>query len=83
MLFRLYELSLGYFAIVRADENTSIFPFMIHGFIEVIQNSDNAYYVLLPKGDGSEDLKRSGEIEILKKLAISFTEEAVADEFGD
>ncbi len=81
-LFKLFELSIGNYAVVEADENTSSFPFKVHGFINVIQVKDNSYYVFLRK-DGSNDLMRSGEVNALKELAVKLTEEAVADEFGD
>ena len=70
MLFTLYELSIGSFAVVEARENTSNFPFKIHGFISVIQNKNHAYYVFMPKGNGSEDLSEgtdkinNGSIEL-------------------
>ncbi len=81
-LFKLFELSIGSYAVVEADENTSSFPFKIHGFITVIQLKDNSYYVFLRK-DGSNELMVSGEVDALKELAVQLTEEAVADEFGD
>ena len=81
-MFKLVELSIGWFAIVKANDETSDMPINAHGFIQVCDNFDEEYFALLPKGT-SKELLESGEIEALKKEAIELTEEAVADEFGD
>ena len=82
MLFKLHELSLGNFAVCEANENTSQYPIKIHGFITVIQTQPNSSYYVYINKDCSNELKLSGEIEALKKTAVSITEEAVADELG-
>ena len=78
-LFKLAEISIGYFAIVEADEDTEKFPYKVHGFLTVLETNKHSYYVLLRKGC-SDELKQSGEIESLKESAIELTEEAIADE---
>ena len=77
-MFRLIELSIGSFAIVKEDECGGM-PMKMHGFIRVFENKGK--YVAHTPCDISEMLKESGEIEVLKAEAIEATEEAVADEF--
>ena len=80
-MFRLIEVSIGSFAIVKEDESI-VMPIEVHGFIHVIEypkGKIKAY--ALP--NISNFLKESGEIEELKEEALETTMESVAEEFGD
>lgn len=80
-MFRLIELSVGNFAIVKEDESRAM-PINVHGFIHVIEYpKDTIKAYALP--NISTILKESGEIEVLKAEALETTEESVAYEFGD
>lgn len=83
-MFKLVELSIGYFAIVKSYVETDTMPINIQGFIQVIENKVNGmqYEAVSLKGL-SKELIDSGEIEALKNEAIEQTKEAIADEFPD
>lgn len=67
--FRLVEQALNWYAIIKFAEDTEELP--IHGFIHVIY--DNGYVALVDEDIISEELSQSGELEELKKEAISLT----------
>ena len=80
-MFRLIELSIGNFAIVKKEESEAM-PINVHGFIHVLEYPRGKYKAYsLP--NISKLLKESGEMEALKAEALETTEEAVAEEFGD
>lgn len=79
--FKLVELSIGYFAIVKANVETSVMPINVHGVIKVTDKITKYNSILLR--EVSKELLESGEIESLKREAIEETEEAVADEFPE
>ena len=82
-MFKLIDLSIGSFAIVKEGESrTNTFPMNVHGFIKVMNIQKNLVAILLP-GEVSDELKQSGEVEALKKKALEEAEEAVADEFHE
>ena len=80
-MFKLVELSLGYFAIVEANTEISVMPIKVHALLTVIYINNQYNAVLV--SDISKELLKSEEIEFLKREAIEQTEEAVADEFTD
>lgn len=67
--FRLVEQCLNWYVIVKFAEDTKELP--IHGFIHVIY--DKGYVALVDEDRISEELSQSGELEELKKEAISLT----------
>ena len=81
--FKLVELSIGIFAIARADEEEYKMPISIHGFIRVERDTSHKYFAFLVKGLASGELAESKEIDSLLKEALDLTEEAVDDEFSD
>lgn len=83
MLFKLIELQLGYFAIVKAEESYDM-PITVHGHLITYDCSDvEGGTAILANGEMSKELKESNELEMLIKEAIELTVEAVADNFGD
>ena len=82
-MFKLVDLAIGLFAIVKASEEDSKMPMTAHGFIKVSDRIAKEYVAILLNGKMSKELEASNEAESLKEKAIELTEEAVADEFGD
>ena len=80
-MFKLAELSLGYFAIIEENDELSVMPVKVHGMM-CVTNINKKYNTDLLIGV-SKELLESGEIESLKREAIEQTEEAVEDEFTD
>ena len=72
MRFKLFEISLGNFVIVKNDVDTSTFPFPIHGTITIIHSKKNHYYIM--DRFSSKELKDSNEIDTLKQTALTITE---------
>lgn len=81
-MFKLVELYLGNFAVVKENVNMSDMPVVIHGLIRVDENSNNEFFTNFPNGV-SKELLESNELDNLRREAIELTEEAIADEFGD
>jgi len=82
-MFELVELTIGSFIIVKSKEfETQKFPINVHAVLNVIEQKEN-YMALLVKGNISNELANSNELEDLKKKAIELTEEALAEEFSD
>lgn len=86
-MFKLFELSVSLFAVVKADEDTSRLPITAHGFIQVSDLSAILPDFKWPAASlidlkMSEELKESGELESLKEQALELSKEAVADEFS-
>ena len=83
-MFKLVQLSIAYFAIVKTNVETDTMPINVHGFIKVFESTCGGfeYETILLKGL-SKELIDSGEIEALKNEAIEQTKEAIADEFPD
>lgn len=81
-MFKLVELSIGLFAIVKASDEDAKMPITAHGFIQVSDRVAECIAFLLHEKMSSE-LEASNELESLKEQAIELTEEAVDDEFGD
>lgn len=82
-MFKLVDLAIGLFAIVKASERDSEMPITAHGFIQVSNGSTREYVAILLQEKMSKELEASNEVESLKKEAIQLTEEAVADEFSN
>lgn len=82
-MFKLADLAIGLFAIVKASDGDSKMPMTVHGFIQVSDRTAKDYVAILLNGEMSKELQASNEVESLKKEAIELTEEAVADEFSD
>lgn len=84
--FKLFELSIGHFAVIKSDVETVRMPINVYGFIIVFMDNmiDNCKYKAIMESNWvSDELEASNEIERLKQEAILITIEAVADEFGD
>lgn len=82
-MFELVELTIGAFIIVKSEDfEDQKFPVNVHGVLNVIELKEN-YVALLVKGNISNELANSNELEDLKKKAIELTKEAIADEFSD
>lgn len=82
-MFKLVDLAIGVFAIVKTSDGDSKMPMTAHGFIQVCDRIEKDYVAILLNGEMSKELEASNEVESLKKEAIELTEEAVADEFSD
>lgn len=82
-MFKLVDLTIGLFAIVRTSEGDSKMPMSAHGFIQVSDCMAKEYVAILLNGKMSKELEASNEVESLKREAIELTQEAVADEFSD
>lgn len=90
-MFKLIQLGLEFFAIVKANEESYDMPITTHGFINVCNCADYIdnrnftfkYTAILVNGLMSKELKESNELDALKKEAMELFEEAVDEEFGD
>ena len=82
-MFKLFELSIGDFAIVKEGTNTSKMPMQVHGYIRMIKEEKDGYIPIVVKNMMSKELIESEEIEFLKVDAVRITEEDVADEYSD
>lgn len=80
-MFKLIDLAIGLFAIVKTSEETSDMPIIAHGFIKVSDCIASERTAILLKM--SNELAESSEVEFLKREAIKLTEDAIADEFSD
>ncbi len=85
MLFKLIQIAIGVFAIVKAsDAENKEFPINVHGFIRIVDSVESdKFNAVCNTNMISEDLSKSKEIDKLKEEAIAITGEAVADEFSD
>lgn len=81
-MFKLLNLSISYFAIVKTEEKLNM-PISVHGFIQVIFTDSYEFFALIEKDMMSKELIESGEIDSLKEKAIDLTKETVDEEFGD
>lgn len=81
-MFKLVDVSIGLFMVVRENASMYNMPIDVHGFIRVDENSYNELFTNFPYGM-SKELLESNELDNLRKEAIEMTREAVADEFGD
>ncbi len=79
-MFELKDLSLSFFAIVKADEaHTKGKPFVAYGFVHVLDcDLDVAI-----ESEISDELRESGELDDLVLEAIHLTKEYVEEEFDD
>lgn len=77
-MFKIIDLSIGLFAIVKAEEKELALPINVHALIEV-SLVNGKYEALLLQGKMSKELKESNEVEKLKREAIELTEEYVGD----
>ena len=83
-MFELIELTIGSFIIVKANDFQDCkFPINVHGILNVVEVNQDKYVAILVKGNISNELANSNELEELKKKAIELTEESIADEFSD
>ena len=83
-MFKLIDLTIGSFAIVKASGNEgNSFPIIVHGFIQVVDDGKGNYIAVSQADKMSDELIKSNEVENLKEEAIKRTIEDIADEFGD
>lgn len=83
-MFKLIELTIGSFIIVKANDfEDQKFPVNVHGVLNVVEVNENKYVALLVKGNISNELANSNELEELKNKAIELTDEVLSEEFSD
>lgn len=84
MLFKLIDLSIGSFAVVKASNGESdAFPINVHGFIQVVNSGEGKYISILRADRASEELVQSNEVKNLKKEAVKRTIEEISGKLGD
>ena len=71
-MFKLIELTVGFFAIVKTKDSNSALPITAHGFIQVSDPIEKKCVAVLIKS--SKELEASNELKFLKKQAIEITE---------
>jgi len=71
-MFKLIELTIGFFVIVKTKDGNFTMPITAHGFIQVSDPIEKKCVAILIKG--SKELEASNELEFLKKQAIEITE---------
>ena len=79
--FKIAEVSLGYFVIVKADVVTSVMPVNVHGIIRITGTGGILKADLM--SGMSNELLESDEIESLKIEALDETVDAVLEEIND
>ena len=71
-MFKLIELTVGFFAIVKASDGDSTMPITAHGFIQVSDPIEKKCVAILVTA--TEELARSSELKSLKEQAVMITE---------
>ena len=77
-MFKLVELNIGSFVVVKENANISEMPVNIHGIIQVEEHLNDEYFTNFPYGM-SKELLESNEVAALRKEAIDITIENIAD----
>ena len=84
MLFKLMGLTVGSFAILKAnDGEEKKFPIEVHGFIQVVNNGFGKYFPILRSELVSDELAGSDELDALKEKAVERTIEDIVDAYSD
>ncbi len=71
-MFKLIQLTVGFFAIVKASEEESTMPINAHGFIQVSEPNAKKCVAIIIKM--SAELAKSNELKFLKERATEITE---------
>lgn len=74
-MFKLINLTIGLFAIVKATEQDCEMPITAHGFIQIIfDDREKARVAYLLPGKMSQELEESKEIRYLKDEALRLSQ---------